>query len=176
MARKPDLAIVPKDHSFKLKSEEDLLAAFSEKDQKRVLPPPGITYPINAQHYYAWRENSGNYVYMMFRKPHWRNPMGLVFKRPTSGGEHSAGHCDWCLSHGSSDQVSILGLNLNSKQSIGVILCTDLKCAARLEAAAELSGKSFERLMGDLYERIGKLFESVLRHNPGRENEVRTSQ
>ncbi len=51
MPRKPDLVIVPKDHSFRLKLEEDLLSAFSEKDQKRVLPPQGIGYPVNAQHY-----------------------------------------------------------------------------------------------------------------------------
>lgn len=164
MKKKPELAVVPEDHSFQINSEEELFNTFGDKDQSRVLMPQGLTYPINAQHYLAWRESSGNYVYMVFKKPKWQKPMGLVFKRPTSGAELTgARHCDWCLSYGSSDQVSMLGLKLNSRQSIGILLCTDLNCATRLETAAELSGKSFERLIGQLYERIGKLYDSVLR-------------
>lgn len=138
---------------------------FSEKDQKRVLPPKGISYPIEAKHYYAWKESSGVYVYMLFRKPQWNQPVGIVFKRPT-GGEHlkNSRLCDWCLSYGSSDMVGMLSLNLNSRQSAGIILCLDLACVERLETAAELSGKSFEKLAQQLYEKIGKLYDTVLRH------------
>lgn len=164
MRKKPELALVPEDHSFRVNSEEELMSAFADKDQDRVLLPPGQTYPIDAQHYLAWRESSGNYVYMVFKRPKWKKPMGLVFKRPTSPSDITgARHCDWCLNYGTSDQVAILGLKLNSRQSIGLMLCSDLKCAARLETISELSGKSFERLIGQLYERIGKLYDTVLR-------------
>ena len=164
MRKKPELAIVPEDHSFSINSEEELMNTFDKKDQLRVLLPEGQTYPVNAQHYLAWRESSGNYVYMVFKKPKWKKPMGLVFKRPTSGAELTgARHCDWCLSYGSSNQVSMLGLKLNSRQSLGILLCTDLNCASRLEAAADLSGKSFEKLIGQLYERIGKLYDTVIK-------------
>lgn len=163
MRKRTELALVPEDHSFEIESETDLLNAFSEKDQNRVLLPHGNFYPIRTQHYLAWRENSGNYVYIVFKKPRWKRPMGLVFKRPTSTGDQvGARHCDWCLSYGGADQVSILGLQLNSRQSLGLMLCSDLGCAGRLETISDLSGKNFEKLIGQLYERIGKLFDSVI--------------
>lgn len=150
--------------SFRIESEEELLKFFSEKDQKKVLLPKSISYPIEVPHYYTWRESSGVYVYLVFKKPEWKAPIGLVFKRTYQGATvNNSRLCDWCLSYGLSDQVGMLSVTLNSRVSIGMMLCLDLCCIHRLEEAAELSGKSFQKLSRQLEERIGRFFEGVLR-------------
>lgn len=156
----------PNFYSFTIESEKDLIQAFRYHDQKKLVLPNHITYPIQAQHYYAWRESSGVYIYMVFKKPEWKAPIGIVFKRSHAGSHLSNSRlCDWCLSYGPSDLVGMLSVTLNSRQSAGMMLCLDLGCAERLEEAAELGGKNFEKLAHQLYDRVGRFFESVLRQS-----------
>lgn len=154
----------PQIYSFTISSEADLVQAFRYHDQKKLVLPKPVSYPIQANHYYAWKESSGVYVYMVFKKPEWKAPIGIVFKRMHTGNPlTNARLCDWCLSYGPSDLVGMLSVSLNSRQTAGMMLCLDLGCAGRLEEAAELSGKSFEKLAAQLYERIGRFIEGVLR-------------
>ncbi len=156
----------PSFYSFTIESEADLIQAFRYNDQKKLVLPNYISYPLKADHYFAWREPSGVYVYMVFKKPDWKSPIGIAFKRSHTGSHLSNSRlCDWCLSYGPSDLVVMLSVTLNSRQTSGMMLCLDLGCSERLEEAAELSGKSFEKLAHQLYERIGKFFESVLRQS-----------
>jgi hypothetical protein len=149
-------------HTFQIQSETELVSLFGEKEQRRVILPANTQFPIKAQYYYAWKESSGVYTYLVFKKPSWDKPRGLLFKR-TRVTTRMAGMCDWCLSIGSSDQVGMLGLDVNSRQSIGMILCTDLGCIERLQEASVLSGKNFDKLAQGLITKIEKLYENVER-------------
>jgi hypothetical protein len=154
-------------HAFKIDSEVDLVNTFGEREQRRVILPD-TTYPIRARYYYAWKESSGVYTYLVFRKPEWKTPRGLLFKRSRGRADNSR-MCDWCLSVGTSDQVGMLGLDLNTRQSIGIILCTDLGCINRLQDAAILGGKDFDKLAQQLLDKIGKLYD---RFNTSGEHEL----
>lgn len=149
--------------TLRLDSEEDLIKSFRPKDQRKVIPPRGIRYPLDVEHYYVWREPSGVYMYMIFQKPNWDRPRGVIFRRAETAHLQSAKRlCDWCLNYGGSDAVGMLGVRLNSKTSVGMMLCQDLSCARNLETVAELSGKSFEKLAKDLYEKIGRFYEGMM--------------
>lgn len=152
------------EYSLQIESEAELLNAFGEKDQKRVLTPKGVSYPIKARHYFAWVEPSRVYTYMIFKRPDWKEPIGVVFKRTYTGERIASGRiCDWCLTYGSSEEVGMLSVKANSKTSFGMMLCLDLDCASRLEEVSELSGKNFEKLARQLYERISRFYESLMR-------------
>lgn len=163
-------------YSFSIGSEADLIRSFRYKDQKKLVLPKNISYPIQADHHYVWQESSGVYVYMVFKKPEWKSPVGIVFKRTYNGAHISNSRlCDWCLSYGPSDLVGMLSVSLNSRQSVAMMLCLDLGCKHRLEEAAELSGKSFEKLARQLDERVGRFFESVLKETGDIETDLEIS-
>lgn len=54
--------------------------------------------------------------------------------------QKGAGH--QCRSPGSADQLGLLTTDVDSKRRVGVNLCLELRCNERLEAAANLSGRS----------------------------------
>lgn len=150
------------DYSFELATEEDVLACFREKDQRKVILPRLMPYPVSADYYYSWGESSGVYQYLLFRRPEWKTPRGVVFKRMHTAGEGQAGRmCDWCHSYGGSDQVGMMTTILDPNRSAGFVLCLDIACFDKLETISNQSKKPLEKLAGGLLERMSSFFKSA---------------
>ena len=50
--------------------------------------------------------------------------------------------CDWCHWSGGGNSVGLLTAQASSKRRVGVNLCLDLSCGAKLESAANLAGRN----------------------------------
>lgn len=142
-----------------IKSEEELLNAFRPRDRKHVEIPSDMTFPLMFSHYLAWTESSRARVFLLFKRPSWKAPVAISFRRMHSGG---GGMCDWCQTIGSSDQVGMMSITRDPNTSLGFMLCLDLGCINRLEQVAELSGKDFGKLSKGLVDKISKFFETNL--------------
>jgi hypothetical protein len=149
-------------HPFTLRSEADLLATFRSQDQESVVLPKHALYPVPVEHYYAWTEPSGVYTYIIFKRPDWEVPMGLVFQRNGSGSHFGpAGMCEWCHTPGASDEVGLLTTTVNRKLSGGTWLCLDLSCTQKIEERTGMGGANTERQTQKLCQRIGDFFKRV---------------
>ncbi|MBY0452977.1 MAG: FBP domain-containing protein, partial [Bdellovibrionaceae bacterium] len=94
---------------FSISSEEELVQSFRARDQKKLVLPAGLKYPMNVRSYLTWKESSGVYTYLVFKKPEWDLPKGVAFKRLNAGGEQPAGGmCNWCHAYGSSEEIGML--------------------------------------------------------------------
>lgn len=152
------------DHSFRLASEEEVMACFREKDRRKVILPRLMPFPVVADYYYAWGEASGTYLYLLFRRPEWADPRGVVFKRMHATGDARTGRmCDWCHAYGGGDQVGMMTTALDARRSAGLVLCLDLACFDKLETISDQSRKPIEKLAAGLLERMGSFFASVRR-------------
>lgn len=148
------------DFLFQIPTEDALLELFREKDRRRVIPPRGMEYPLRTQYYFTWSESSGVYRYLVFKKPGWEMPKGLVFKRSYSSAQQGMGAlCDWCHAYGSSDQIGLLTTAIDSKHTVGMMLCLDLSCGDKIESMPSMTNKSPETLLVQLCEKIGRFFE-----------------
>lgn len=146
----------------KINSEEELLNAFRLRDRKHVEVPSDMTFPLMFSHYLAWTEPSLARVFLLFKRPSWKAPLGVSFRRTHSSGG-AGGMCDWCHSVGSSDQVGILSMHADPNTSLGFMLCLDLGCINRLETVASISGKDFDKLSKGLIDKISRFFENNLK-------------
>jgi hypothetical protein len=147
---------------FSISSEEELVQSFRIRDQKKLVLPLGLQYPMNVRSYFTWKESSGVYTYLVFKKPEWDLPKGAAFKRLNASGEQPAGGmCNWCHTYGSSEEIAMLSVTINANLSFSYILCHDLRCIEKIEEASTLSGRSPEKAIDQLYCRIGHFFEGM---------------
>lgn len=149
---------------FALESEENLLRCFRDRDQKKLVLPKNLPFPMGIRSYLTWKESSGVYTYLVFKKPNWDLPKGLVFKRVNA--EFSGGLCSWCNSYGSSEEIGILSVAVNSSVSFSYVICSDLRCIEKIEEMAALAGKNPEKWVHQLYDRIGHCFEGISNYKP----------
>jgi hypothetical protein len=158
---------------FTLRSEIDLLATFRDKDQQTVVLPKFADYPAFVRHYFAWSEPSGVYTYLVYKRADWETPIGLTFQRNGSGSRTSpAGMCEWCHHSGPSDEVGLMTVVMTPRSTGGTWLCLDLDCLNKLEALTAVNGKSFDKAVQKLGERIGEFYQrAVLDRTPKRKSD-----
>lgn len=146
--------------TFSIASEKEFLQAFRVRDQKKLILPEGLEFPLNIRSYFTWKEPSGVYTYLIFKKPNWDLPRGVAFKRTPSSAESTGGLCNWCHSYGSSDQIGMLSVAMSSNVSLSYFLCQDLSCIEKIEENCARSGKDPEKYIEDLYYKMEKFFET----------------
>lgn len=128
---------------FLIPSEDALLHAFRPRDRKVLELPPGVTYPLFVRDYRAWVDPAGARVFVVFEDPASQRLLGIAFRRDSSAGHGLAGRmCEWCHHHGSAEEVGLLTTARSSKRVVGVGVCLDLRCADRIQEAADLAGRS----------------------------------
>lgn len=154
----------PQDYTFDLDSKEDILDCFRDRDRDRVILQRGIEFPMRVQYYFTWGESSGVYRYLLFKKPGWERPRGLIFRVGSSNSDAATGGiCDWCHAYGNSEQIGLMTTAINSKRTIGVMLCRDLSCGDKIENGPSQSSRSPETRILELCDRIGRFFDETLR-------------
>lgn len=146
---------------FSIDSEADLVKAFRIRDQKKLLIPPNLPYPFNVRSYFTWQDPSSVYTYLVFKMPNWDLPRGVAFKHTVSTGEPTGGLCNWCHAYGSSEEIGILSLSVNANVTLGYHICQDLRCIEKIEEASARAGKSPEKNIDQLYQRMARLFERL---------------
>ena len=139
---------------FTLASDADLLRAFRPKDRAGLELDPALRFPLEVRDYLAWRHPAGGRVYLVFTAPG-GVPTGIAFDANHSG-EHAVMMCDWCHSFASGTHVGLLTATLNGTKRIGVHLCSDLSCKAKLEEQANLAGRPVEPLVAAVVSRMGR--------------------
>ena len=153
-----------RDYAFDVSSSDELIGFFRERDQSRVILRRDLEFPMRVQYYFTWGDSSGAYRYLLFKKPGWESPMGAVFRTGASTGDAGTGGiCDWCHSYGSSNQIGLLTTAVNSKRTVGFMLCSDLSCGDKIENSPSQSGKDPETRLLQVCERIGRFFDETLR-------------
>ena len=153
------------ENTFSIASEDELVQSFRLRDQKKLVLPAQLKFPVNVRSYFTWREPSNVYTYLVFKQPGWDLPKGVVFKRLNAHGDQPAGGvCSWCHAYGSSEEITTLGLTVNAELSFAYILCHDLRCIEKIEEASNLSSKSSGKAISQLYYRMGQLFEGLIQH------------
>lgn len=156
-----------KEISFSINSEQELIESFRPRDQKKLLLPGSLKFPLNVRSYFTWKEPSGVYTYLVVKFPNWDLPRGVAFKRtPSGGGEPTGGLCSWCNAYGSSEDIGLLSIAMNANVSLSYLICQDISCIEKIEDMATLSGKNPEKYIAELYYRIGKMFENVSSYKP----------
>ncbi len=152
--------------TFSLATKEDLIQSFRRQDQKKLLLPNNLTFPMGIRSYFAWKESSGVYTYLIFKRPNWDLPRGITFKRVGQGDAPTGGLCGWCHSYGGSDEIGMLSVAMSSTVSCSYILCHDLRCVEKIEEAAARAGKDPEKIIHQLYERMDLFFQNLSGYNP----------
>jgi len=155
-----------KENIFSIESEEELVRAFRYRDQKKLILPKELEFPLNIRSYFTWKESSGVYTYLVFKMPSWDRPRGVAFKRTPSTGEPTGGLCNWCHAYGSSDDIGMLSVAMSANVSSSYFICHDLRCIEKIEEATTLAGKDPEKYIADLYYRMEKLFENISNYKP----------
>ncbi|WII71976.1 FBP domain-containing protein [Bdellovibrio sp. 22V] len=156
-----------KENFFAIGSEEELIQSFRPRDQKKLVLPDNLKFPMNVRSYFAWKEPSGVYTYLVFKMPNWDLPRGVAFKRTAAtGGEGVGGLCSWCHAYGTSEDIGFLSVIMDPNVSNSYILCQDLRCIEKIEEANMRAGKDPEKHIADLYHRIEKLFERISGYKP----------
>lgn len=146
---------------FSVNSEEELINSFRLRDQKKLILPEKLKFPLSIRSYFTWKEPSGVYTYLIFKMPNWDLPRGVTFKRSHPSGEPTGGLCNWCHAYGPSDEIGMMSVNMSSTVSLSYFLCLDLRCIEKIEEASVLSGKNPEKYISELYLRMEKLFENI---------------
>ena len=152
--------------AFSITSEQELIQAFRNRDQKKLVLPAGLKFPMRVRSYFTWKESSGAYTYLVFKKPNWDLPRGAAFKRVEPAGEPTGRLCSWCNAYGSSADINMHSVAANANVSFTYILCQDLRCIEKIEEAATLSGKNSENWIHQLYHRMGSFFEQISTYKP----------
>lgn len=151
---------------FTIASEQELTQAFRLRDQKKLILPENLKFPMNIRSYFAWKEPSGVYTYLVFKAPNWDQVRGVAFKRTPPSGEPTGGLCNWCHAYGSSEDIGMLSVAMSANVSSAYFLCHDLRCVEKIEEASMLSGKNPEKNIAELYHRMEKLFENISNYKP----------
>lgn len=152
------------ENSFHISSEQELILCFRPRDQKRLVVPLNLRFPIKVDSYYAWKEPSGVYTYLIFKKKNWDGPRGVAFKRTASTGEPTGGLCSWCHSYGTSEEIGFLSVTMSPTVSSSYFICQDLRCLEKIEQTTMLAGKDPDKPATELFYRMEKLFENLSTH------------
>ena len=152
--------------TFSIESKEELIQSFRPADQKKLILPKDLNFPLNVRSYFSWKESSAVYTYLVFKKPNWDLSRGIIFKRVGQGDAPTGGLCGWCHSYGGSDEIGMLSVAMNSNVSCSYILCHDLRCIEKIEEASARSGKHPERAIHLLYSRMDNFFENLANYKP----------
>lgn len=152
---------VKKDYSFTLVDSNALMSCFRKKEQKKVILPQLMRENLSADYFFTWSEPSGVYQYLVFKAPSWDSPQGVVFRRSSGSSLSPARMCDWCHNYGASDQIGLLTTHVNSRISVGLMLCQDLGCIERAEELAARSGRNFEKAAQDICDRVLRFYNST---------------
>jgi hypothetical protein len=147
---------------FRFETDRALIESFRSRDRRVIEMPAGITFPYFVRDYLAWTETSGARVYLIFSAPSSRKTIGIIFRRDSVGGGHTANMCEWCHSYGSSSEVGMLTTDADNKRRVGVHLCVDLRCKEKLEDAADRSGKHPRAALEQLRERMFRFAHEAL--------------
>lgn len=151
---------------FTVSSEEEMIQSFRLRDQKKLILPEKLKFPLNVRSYFTWKEPSGVYTYLVFKMPNWDLPRGVVFKRTAHSGEAVGGLCNWCHAYGSSEDINFLSVAMSSQVSSSYLICQDIRCIEKIEEASMLAGKDPAKNVNELYHKIGKLFENISNYKP----------
>jgi hypothetical protein len=155
------------ENHFAIASENELIQSFRPRDQKKLVLPDGLKFPIKVDSYFAWKEPSGVYTYLVFKMPNWDLPRGVAFKKTAAAsGEATGGMCNWCHAFGSSEEIGMMTVSMSANISQSYLLCQDLRCIEKIEEAAMLNGKNPEKHIAELYHRMEKLFENISNQKP----------
>ncbi len=146
---------------FTINSEEELTAAFRPRDQKKLVLPANFKFPMRVQSYLTWRESSGTYTYLVYKAQNWDMAKGVAFKHTHSNGEQTGGLCSWCNAYGSSEDIGLMSITVDPKETRAYYICQDLRCIEKIEEATTLSGKGPEKYIAELYYRIERMFENL---------------
>lgn len=152
------------ENAFHIASEQELILCFRPRDQKRLVVPLNLRFPIKVDSYYTWRESSGVYTYLIFKKKNWDAPRGVAFKRTPPTGEITGGLCSWCNTYGTSEEISYLSVAMSATVSNSYFICNDLSCASKIEQGTMLAGKDPDKYLTALFYRMEKLFENLTNH------------
>lgn len=150
-----------RENVFSIDSEAGLIQSFRLKDQKKLILPDNLKFPMNIRSYFTWKEPSGVYTYLIFKAPNWDMPRGVAFKRTAATGEPVGGLCNWCHAYGGSDEIGFMSVAMSSNVSSSYYLCQDLSCIEKIEDAAAMAGKDPDKHIAELYHRMAKLFENI---------------
>lgn len=135
---------------FKLPNEASLLATFRPGDRKHVEITRDVPLPLVVNDYLTW--SHGKLSFLVFAVPG-RSPRGIVFEGPT-GGAPVPQMCNWCHQVGPGYRVGLLTARRDERSTVGVIVCTDLKCRERLEDVSDRHGLDLDRAMLALLQRM----------------------
>lgn len=110
--------------------------------------------------YAAWTHPAGGRVYMVFAVPGGA-PTGIVFEvdHGASGVPHM---CGWCHAHGGGSQIALLTTYVNAQKRVGINVCADLSCKAKLNDEADRTGRSALPAMQKLMATIGRFASESL--------------
>jgi len=146
-----------------IQTPEELIRSFRQRDQKHVQIPKSMPFPLELGNYLAWNEPSGVRVYLVFKKPEWPRPVGVVFRRDQPGGSASpACMCEWCHATGPADEVGLLTVTVNAHRRVGLNLCLNLDCVDKLETSAQLMGQDASKSVEKHRERMAHFCRQVL--------------
>lgn len=150
-------------YSFEIENEDDLLKTFPVKEQKRVVLPSKLVFPLRTQYYFTWLSPDGFYVYLVFKKPEWSAPKGVVFRGRNTVAQPCSAMCDWCHSFGGSNEIGMMLTSVNANRSVGMNLCLDLSCIEKTETIALIAGKNFEKLADKVCQNIVAFYDHILK-------------
>lgn len=154
------------ENHFSIASEKELVESFRSRDQKKLILPDNLKFPLNVRSYLTWKEPSGVYTYLVFKMPNWDLPRGVAFKRTAASGEPTGGLCNWCHAYGSTEDIGLLSVAMSATVSSSYLVCQDLSCIEKIEEASMLAGKDPEKPIAELYYRMEKLFENISHYRP----------
>ncbi|HLL54344.1 MAG TPA: FBP domain-containing protein [Myxococcaceae bacterium] len=146
---------------FLIETEKDLLNAFRPRDRKQVELPPDFRFPHVLRDYTAWSDPQGVRTFLVLMEPLSKRPMGIAFERDHGGGSKGS-MCDWCHAFGSSNEIGMLTAEVSSKRRVGVHVCLDLRCAEKIEQAANLAGRNARELTRQAVERMVRFAHEAL--------------
>jgi hypothetical protein len=153
--------ILHSNNMFTIASKQELMSAFRKEDLKKLILPEEFRFPVHVRSYFTWGESSGVYVYLVFKLPNWDLPRGVAFKKVPNRGEPTGNLCNWCHAYGSSEEIGLMSLAMNSKVSHSYLLCRDLSCVRKIEDMTAMAGKNPDKYLIELYSRMEKLFEAL---------------
>lgn len=118
---------------FKLTSETEFRDLFRPIDRKELLLPNDLTFPMLVRGTMSWVEPGGHRVFLVFEDPDGKFLRGIVFRRAQTSSDSSATMCDFCHSVRGGSAVGMMTATIDKKKRVGVIVCRDLSCQAKLE-------------------------------------------
>lgn len=146
---------------FKLDDEKAVLDSFRTRDRKHVELPDDLKFPVILRDYVAWRHPAGGRLYLVFA-PEEGHPTGIVFDTNGGSGGQVPQMCTWCHSSAGAGSVAMLTATASNRKRVGVLVCGDLSCKAKLEEACNLAGKSLQDALAGLVGLMGHFAEDGL--------------